>query len=106
MNNSRVKLDDFGYIAGTSPFPENQEALEGYHFLFLLLVSISISAINVIFEGIPFFGDVLLRLPDITKKASLRRVPAVTTLLHPLLVFSTGAQVPQERMDVHFEVGN
>lgn len=71
MNNSRTKILAVGFVAGLSPFPEDKDLREG---MFLLtpplsveLLSISI-VIGVILEGIPFFGDVLLRLPDITKE--------------------------------------
>ena len=71
MNNSRTKILAAGFVAGLSPFPEDNELREGISPLIMplsiQLLSITL-VISVILEGIPFFGDVLLRLPDITKE--------------------------------------
>ncbi|XP_019863415.1 PREDICTED: coiled-coil domain-containing protein 134-like [Amphimedon queenslandica] len=52
MKDSKEKLEKANYIPQSSPFPTDKNMQE---------------ALGVVLESIPFFGDVLLRLPDITK---------------------------------------
>ena len=54
------------------PFPNEQEKREGIVMsIFSVILLIFLSVLGKIYENVLFFGDVLLRMPDITKKVGL-----------------------------------
>lgn len=71
-----TKILAAGFVAGLSPFPEDNDLRQGISPLSMVLslqLSLITIVIGVILEGIPLFGDVLLRLPDITKEVRNNR---------------------------------
>ena len=74
LEESRTAIAEAGY-APSDPFPDNQELREGdgncliparYSF-----PSLVISVVSKVYENVIFFGDFLLRMPDMTKQVLL-----------------------------------
>ncbi len=92
LDESLKTIGEIHFEPGSSPFPEEENLRESKHIKISNLNNFFLAVLGKVYENVIFFGDFLLRMPDITKKVVANESVQIFIYRYPFL---TGIQETQ-----------